>query len=663
MRNVLSDNDFVSPTPVGDSLNRSQEKDMSPSVNLKQKSNVPVRKGIPKWGKRALGYALIITAFVLFFGYFFLFVPASNTYAQARVVRQDLAILSEHGRNQNLIGIRDHLPKLKANLAELKKDGQGLGWTKFMPFMGGYYSDFENAMIAGDSGVSVADRLVQITLPYADLLGLTSDGAKGSTSDRIAKLVDTMDKILPELDSIQPDLAKVRESVNKIDTDRYGFNPEIQKSLASSITYVNDIEAILIDAKPFLAALPKFLGRDKQAKYMVLFLNDKELRSGGGFISAYARLVIDKGRVISSDSSDIYKIDEKLPIKVTPPEEILKYLPEPNGKVKTHWQTRDSNVFPDFKANAEQFEFFYQSIESPDWDGIIAVDTYVVESIVRVLGSVEVGGKVFTAENDPRCNCPQVIYQLASTARSGVGGNAERKSLIGDLMQTLLINAFKDEKKLPLLAAEGFRLMNDKHVQLYMHDEVLQASAEHMGWAGRIASPDNPTRFGYEEGSWDYFYWNEANYAAEKANLFVEPKQEHSYSISGDGKITKTVKMTNQNPRKQDDFLNARYRGYFKVYVPKGSKLVRSSGAKEQIGTKEAFDKTYFDGFYELQLGGNPVTIELVYELPFKYDKSKGLPTLYQKQSGIDSYPYKISGAFGNQQFELTRDMKFAFTQ
>ena len=653
MRNVLNDGDaFCIPK---------QELPMSPAVTLKSNKESSRRKNYKLLFRRFLGYFLFLMAFVLFFGYFFLFVPASNTYAQAMVVRQDLAVLSEHAKSQNLLGIRDHLPILKANLEELKKDGRGLSWTKFVPFLYGYYNDFDNALIAGQAGVEITERLVEIVLPYADLLGLTTGSPVGSTSDRIAKMVDTMDKIIPELDSIQPGLAKVRESVNKINTDRYAFNPEIQRTLSNSITYVNDVEAVLIDAKPFLAALPQFLGKDKQAKYLVLFLNDKELRSGGGFISAYARLVIDKGRVISSDSSDIYKIDEKLPVRVTPPEEILKYLPEPNSNVKTHWQTRDSNVYPDFKANAEQFEFFYQTIEPVDWDGIIAVDTYVVESIVRVLGSVEVGGQVFTAENEPRCNCPQVIYALASTARNGVGGNAERKSLIGDLMQTLLINSFKDEKKLPLLVAEGFRLMNNKHVQLYLHDEVLQRSAEHMGWAGRIASADNPTRFGYEEGSWDYFYWNEANYAAEKANMFIEPKQEHSYSVNGEGKITKTVRMTNYNPRKQDDFLNARYRGYFKVYVPKGSKLVRFSGAKGEIGVRGGFDKTYFDGFYEMPLGSKPVTIELIYELPFSYDKGRGLSALYQKQPGVESYPYKITGPFGTEEFELTRDQKFVF--
>lgn len=617
----------------------------------------------PKIGKATLGVILVVSSFLLLFGYFFGFVPASNAYAQAKVVRQDLAVLAQLGREQNLPAIKGQLGTVRKSVDELEKRASGLAWTKFVPFAGAYYRDFEHGMAAADAGVSAGQRLVDVVMPYANLLGLTGDATSGNTLDRIAKLVDTMDKITPELDKIQPDLAKVKEEVNNIDPARYAFNKELQDTLTSAIIQVNDLETVLSDARPFLQALPQFLGKDKPTKYLVVFLNDKELRAGGGFISAFARLAVDKGRVISSDSADIYRVDEKLPVRVQPPEQILKYLPEPNGKVKTHWQTRDSNVHPDFKANAEQFEYFYQYVQPVDWDGIIAVDTHVVESIVRVLGSIQVDGITFTAEIDKRCNCPQVIYQLESTARGGVGGNTERKALIGELMQALLVNSFKDEKKLPQLAGEAFRLMNEKHVQIYMHDEVMQAAAEHMDWAGRVATADNPMRFGYAEGSWDYFYWSEANYAGEKANLYIQPKHDHNYSIAGDGTITKTVKMTNVNPRKQDDFLNARYRAYFRAYVPKGSTLVRSSGAKDQIKPGEAFDKTYFEGFYELAPGGNAVTVELVYKLPFKYDKNKGLPTLYQKQGGVWGYPYKLSGAFGSQEFDLDRDLKLTLKQ
>lgn len=639
------------------------ESSMSPAAAISK--NVRKKKVVPKidlkrlWGptgKKIVGVGLIFMAIILFLGYFFVFVPASNVYAQARVVRQELAILQEHARTQNVNGIRAQLPIVKAATAEMEKRGQGLGWTKFVPFVGAYYGDFEQGMIAADAGLSAGEKMVEIILPYADLLGLTGSAAQGSTLDRIARIVDTLDKIVPELDKIEPELKKVKAAVNEINPDRYWFNKSIQEGLQSAIIQINDFETIVTDARPFLEALPKFLGKDKPSKYVVLFLNDKELRAGGGFISAYALLTLDKGRVISSDSADIYKIDERLPIRLEPPTQIQKYLPEPNGKVKTHWQTRDSNVYPDFKANAEIFEYMFQHVQPVDWDGVIAVDTHVVEAIVRVLGKVEINGITFTAENDSRCDCPQVVYVLSSTARGGVGGNIERKALIGDLMQALLVNSFKDEKKLPQLVAESVRLLGEKHVQLYMHDDSLQYAAEHMGWAGRVASADNPTRFGYVEGEWDYFQWNEANYAGEKANLYVEPEHQHSYTVAGDGTITKTVKLTNRNPRQRDDFLNAPYRGYFRAYVPKGAQLTKSNGGRDKIQSGEAFGKTYFEGFYELKPGGAAETIELEYRLPFKYDNDEGMRALYQKQAGIPGYNYNITGAFGNKSFQLTRD-------
>jgi hypothetical protein len=628
--------------------------------NMK-KVNVATKPGfkMPLWSKRVIGYTLIVTSIVLFVGYFLVYVPAINAYNQAKVVSDNLKVLAAYGKDQNIIGVQGQIPKTKESMDKLKKDAAVLAWTKIIPFAGEYYRDFERGMRAGDAGLDAADKLISVVSPYADLLGLRGKGTyTGSTQDRIARLVDTMDKIIPQIDAVGPQLATVRKEMNSIDPDRYAFKPEIQTALKSAIQQVNDAEALLIESKPFLEVLPQFLGRDKPAKYMVMFQNDKELRASGGFLTAYARLTVDKGRVINSESSDIYKIDEKLPIKVTPPEQILKYLPEPNGKVKTHLQTRDSNYFPDFKESAQTFEWFFSYVKPLDWDGLVAVDTHVVEGIVRVLGSIDVNGVKFSSDIEPRCNCPQVVYELESFAHSSLSGNSERKALIGDLMQAILLEAFKQEDKLPLLAAEAIRLMNEKHVQVYMHDPKLQTTVEHLDWAGRIASADNPTKFKYEEGKWDYWYWNESNYAGQKANLYVKQQSEQQYDVGGDGTITKTITTTVRNDQKNDWWLNGRYRAYFRAFVPEGSILIKGSGAKEEIGAFQQYGKTVFDGFYELSPQQTPVKITLQYKLPFKVKKGEELNMLFQKQPGTTGFKYILNGVGDKQEFDLSKDQK-----
>lgn len=648
----------------------------SQGVNMNKGSNHvgQKKKGLTPKAKRVIGYSLITLSILLFVGYFFVFLPVTKAYAQAKVVSGHLQIMLAHGKDQNIVGVRDELPLAQAALDKLKKDASGLVWTKFIPYIGNYYRDFEHGTNAGTAGLDAADKLLTIISPYADLLGLKGkDSITGSTQDRIARLVDTMDQIIPQLDSINPQLDKVTEEINKINPDRYSFSPKLRESLTNAIAQANDAKTFLKDSKPFLQVLPEFLGKDHPEKYFIIFQNDKELRSTGGFITAFAKLTVDKGRVVHSESSDIYTIDQQLRLKLTPPAAIQKYLPEPNGKVKTHWQIRDSNFYPDFKQSAILFENIYEYYKSKeyvslnedqlkqrmatDWDGLIAVDTHVVERIIGILGGVEVDGVKFSSDIDKRCNCPQVVYELESYAEGQARGNAERKALIGHLMQEILLQAFKQEDKIPALASEAVKLMNEKHVQVYMHDPVLQGAMENLDWAGRVASSDNPTKFKYEEGKWDYWHWNESNYAGKKANLYIKHVSDHKYEVAGDGTVTKTVTETVSNTQKNDYWLNARYRSYFRVYVPAGSELISAEGSRDQIITSRAYGKTVFEGFYEVDpLQTKKITLK--YRLPIKLNKGDIYRALFQKQAGTSRFDYSISGLGEDLKFDLNQDRK-----
>ncbi len=636
--------------------------------------NKPEKKGLSPRAKRILGYSLISLSVLLFISYFFIFLPAAKAYAQAKVVSEDLKVLAAHAKNQDIVGIQRDLPQAQASLETLKKDASGLVWTKFIPYFGNYYRDFEHGTNAGSAGLDAADKLVKIVSPYADLLGLKGkDSFTGSTQDRIARMVDTMDQIIPQLDSINPQLDTVTDEMNQIDPNRYSFSPKLKEAIGGAIAQANDAKAFLKDSKPFLQVLPQFLGKDRPEKYFVIFQNDKELRATGGFITAFARLTIDKGRVVNSESSDIYSIDQQLRLKLTPPLAIQKYLPEPNGKVKTHWQIRDSNFYPDFKQSSILFENIYEYYKSKeyvslnedqlkqrvasDWDGLIAVDTIVVERIIKVLGAIEVDGVKLSADTDKRCNCPNVVYELESYAEGQARGNAERKALIGDLMQEILVQAFKQEDKIPALANEAIRLMNEKHVQVYMHEPKLQQTVENLDWAGRIASAENPTKFKYEEGKWDYWLWNESNFASKKANLYIKHSSQQEYEIAGDGTVTKTVTETIANPQRNDYWLNALYRAYFRVYVPPGSELIKAEGSRDQVQVNKEQGKTMFDGFYELRPQQNPpAKIVLKYRLPFKLKKGDTFKGLFQKQAGTTGFEYTLKGLGEELKFDLNQD-------
>ena len=98
----------------------------------------------------------------------------------------------------------------------------------------------------------------------------------------------------------------------------------------------------------------------------------------------------------------------------------------------------------------------------------------------------------------------------------------------------------------------------------------------------------------------DYFHLNEANFGGAKSNLFTDQKVEQKYNVSSDGTFTKTVTVNYKNPHEPSDCnlergnlcLNAVLRDWFRVYVPKGSKLTASQGSEVKMKTYDELGKT-----------------------------------------------------------------------
>src|SRR5205823_6626239 len=135
-------------------------------------------------------------------------------------------------------------------------------------------------------------------------------------------------------------------------------------------------------------------------------------------------------------------------------------------------------------------------------DGIIAVDTHVIQDVLDVTGPVKVAGypQEFTKDN--------VLGLLMAYTDYVQAGKNDRKALLGDLMGTVLhfVSDFGRDKMQPLLNT-SITLLNEKHILIYLFDPQAQSAIEKLNWAGRIKEYDG-----------DYLYVNDANFASGKAN-------------------------------------------------------------------------------------------------------------------------------------------------
>lgn len=615
----------------------SQNKQTAPTKNfVSMRSKKPLRPG----KKTYIGLGIL--ALVIIFLIFGVLIPglvalnqAKKTYAVAK-----LAIAAV--KQQNVEDASTQLAAVKPELLKTQKDVQNMGYLNFVPVMNFYYSDALHLTNASVYGLNAAQILVDSIKPYADVLGLKGAHSfvGGSAQDRIQTAVTTMSKVVPKIDDIGAQLALVQKEVDQVNPNHYPTllgGGKVQDTLKSLRTGVDEAATFVNQAKPLIKVLPTLLGEPKETKYLVIFQNDKELRPTGGFITAYAIFRLEHGVIHVDTSSDIYNLDATIGNKPRSPRIITTYLPK-----EPLWNLRDTNLSPDFKQSMDDFNTLYTKAGGyVPVSGIIALDTHTLVAAMNILGDIDVDGGHFTTKEDPRCKCAQVIYAMEEYADTPVGYiKSNRKGIIGDLLYAIMQKAFASSPKLywgPLFQTM-INEINQKHILFSLGDKDAQSGLESLNAAGRIVAFTG-----------DYLHVNDSNFGGAKANLFIKESVDMKYEVKGDGSVTKTVTLNYKNPFPPSDCnlehgglcLNAIQRDVVRLYVPKGSKLVSSTGSEVKVTSYDELGKTVFEGFVTVRPLG-AATYTLSYQLPFKVSSSN-LPVLIQKQPGTDGIVYTVT--------------------
>src|SRR5262249_46354691 len=149
---------------------------------------------------------------------------------------------------------------------------------------------------------------------------------------------------------------------------------------------------------------------------------------------------------------------------------------------------RDSNLSPDLVKSIDLFNSLYKnSSRKVKYDGIIMVDSKVLVDLLNIFGDTQVAGITFSAKEDKRCDCPQVLYQLFDVVDRPVNYIKEdRKGILGQLMQALLqkVLGFSPSQYWGPFLQQMFTDIQEKHILLYFTDHDMQASVEKLDWAG-----------------------------------------------------------------------------------------------------------------------------------------------------------------------------------
>lgn len=559
---------------------------------------------------------------------------------------------------QNLPAAEEKLLEIDQDFQNVKSTYAKLSFYNNIPFVNAYYQDGERGLRAGQAGLDAAKKSIEAITPYADVLGFSgAEFTGGTTEDRLKVILETLEKITPILDEIATDLETVESELTAIDPNRYP--EEVQGTeIRSNIVLVQELSSgaanALTEYRPVIEEIPKVAGAGgEKRKYLILFQNDNELRPTGGFLTAYAIINITDGKVEARQSDDIYELDQRFTQRIPIPEELGRYL-----TTERYWNLRDMNTSPDFKVSMDQFYEHYQTVpgEPEDIDGIIALDTHFLTNLMKVLGPVEVPGYgTFSAETDPRCDCPQIIYVLSEIITKPTPYIREdRKGILGPLMRALLTKAYAAPKQeWPNLFQTGFESILNRHAQFYFFNEETQQAAEAAKVAGRMVPPKNGE---------DFLAIINSNLGGAKSNLFITYDVTQTVpSAPENGKLTKTVDVTYKNTHAADNCnleagelcLNSTLRDWTRLYVPAGAELIDAQGFLEEARTYEENGFTVIDGFFTLEPLGS-AKLSVTYSIP--YEDTQDYKLLMWKQGGIESFEALLDITGGQEIVTVEKD-------
>ena len=367
-----------------------------------------------------------------------------------------------------------------------------------------------------------------------------------------------------------------------------------------------------------LPVLDEFLGGDKPRRYLFLAQNPAEIRGTGGFIGAYSILTMNEGRFEFDDFDEIQELPAYRVGEVgAPSAEFAARYDKYGGAGFWH----NINMTPDFPTAARAMEALYAKGTGDLVDGVIAVDPFALEALLKIAGPVEVPGFGLVGDEE-------VVDVLSNRAHHEIRDSERRKALLG----AVAVGAFEGFLRAggaerPLKTAQTLMgVMRDGHLLLRSADPGIQAALVASGVAGALLDPP---------GDFTAVVANAGS--AAKLDYYMERAVEYDVELRSDGSAAALLTTTFRNEAPTSG-ISARVIGpnlegleageqrlVVSMYAPDEAvvdSFSRTSGERPVLVGAE-LGHTVFDTVVEIP-GGDSQTLTVSWETPSGWQPEAG---------------------------------------
>ena len=563
--------------------------------------------------------------------------------------KQNVLELDFESAQENLLSTQKSFSKAERGFHFLKP-------LFYFPWVGDQFAAVHQMSLLGEDLTTMFLELTEVGGDVGRLAGLGPDEMFTTfqilSPETKSLVLKRFAAAAPDFVSAQTTVRLILQQIDELDLD-YGSTRFTEWFLPVEAQMHEWQDAL--ETLTFLSVvIPEFAGIDEEQQFLLLFLNNAEMRPGGGFIGTYGVLRMQDGDIKSLNTKDSYLLDNAAePYFDQPPPFPLARYNETNK-----WFLRDSNWSPDFAVSSQHsIAAFYREVDVlPDeiqseiqdpvvFDGVIGFTPDFASSLLEIIGPVSVDGQLFTPENVP----DMLEYQVErGFVQKGIP-EAQRKEILASLVEEVKEKLFSIEPdKWIDVFARVKESLRTKQLVVYSADQEAEDVIAKVNWGGR-----------FFPGPVDTFFVVDANLASLKSDPVVQ--RTIGYEINqndfGDWVAELSIVYDHEGAF---DWKTTRYRDYVRIYVPQGSELIDLTGSLANdrlknpgllpgdVSVTNELGMTVFGAFISVEPGDSR-TLSVTYELPKVIAES------------IDQGKYQLDvlKQIGAQEAALTLDLDF----
>jgi hypothetical protein len=345
-----------------------------------------------------------------------------------------------------------------------------------------------------DAMITMIDAARLLTEHHAVMTGLLSDLIDvRDGGDGTQRAADLARVIAAHEDDIRDVVAAFDEAdrlLAQVTPD--GLLGPVEAARSELVANIEKARPLVDLARAGVSVLPSIMGVGGKRRYLVLALDNAEIRPIGGLIGAFARVRLTDGLMADPVFRDIGQIDRPDQTEyVRPPAPLRDHLLGAGT-----WQMADAGWWPDFADSAREARHMYE-IETGDGDfqGVIAFTPEFVDELLTVVGPVEIPEAGITVH-------PGETYLISleqvEVLNQGKGRKRFLAQLASEVMQRLLSLPIE---RYPEVFAAIDRAGKRRQLQVLFDDPLDQAFIDQMGWYTPFSFPSVGDRLSIMESN------------------------------------------------------------------------------------------------------------------------------------------------------------------